>query len=112
MRDAAGQLTDRLHLLSLSELNFQRFLLGGVNHIQDQPVGIFNIVGIELFHRRNIGQRYFFFVFPFDVDVDAGRCAAGGADFGKFFANGSGVFSGDVIENAVVQERRFIKVII
>ena len=35
MRDAARQLADRLHLLRLRELGFQRLLLGGVDQVEN-----------------------------------------------------------------------------
>ena len=35
MRDAAGELADRLHLLALGDLHFQRALLGGVDGVGD-----------------------------------------------------------------------------
>ena len=50
MRHTTGQLPDGLHLLRLSKLQFERFLLGRINQIGDRracPVGHINTADVE-----------------------------------------------------------------
>ena len=55
MRDPAGELADRLHLLRLHELSFETFLLGDVDQVQHQAAA----VGVGVAARRNChGARF------------------------------------------------------
>ena len=50
MRDAAGELADRLHLLPLRDLHLERALLGGVDRVGDGRL----VVAVGLLDRAEI----------------------------------------------------------
>ena len=52
VRDAAGELADRLHLLRLRELRLQRPLLGGVDRVHDRGLAL-----ARALHRRDVEAR-------------------------------------------------------
>ena len=52
--DAAGQLSHRLHFLRLGEFDFEVFLFGSVDQIDDETGRRF--AAVKAFHRRNVGK--------------------------------------------------------
>ena len=48
--DAAGQLSHCLHFLGLGKLQFQIFLSGAVNQVNNEAVALFGMERMELLH--------------------------------------------------------------
>ena len=68
MRDTAGQLADRLHLLRLGELDFQVLLLGDIDEMEHQPA-IAALEPVEPPEKEDAGL----VAQPFDADLDRTR---------------------------------------
>lgn len=102
--NAAGQLSDCLHLLRLGELLFKAFLFGSVNQVDDQSVAA--VAGrIEFLHRADIEGSDFFFLVKFKVGIDAGGSDGTGGDFSEVFLGFGAVVGGHVFKQAVPAER-------
>ena len=104
MGDAACQLAHGLHFLSLGKLHLQRFLFGGVNHIQNQTVDFADVERIETAHRADVELNDAFFAAETDVDVQRSRGIGGSVNGGKLFFEFGGVFGFDIVKDAFEQD--------
>ncbi len=75
MRDAAGELADRLHFLALRELRLEAFLLGGVDDVQHQAGFVVRLAFEPADEQRRPGLARRQYT---DIDRTGGGAAGGG----------------------------------